>query len=108
MATKPNDSKFYTVHALYGDPVMKELVNIKEFLVSHSKEIVVMDFQHFYNFSETDHNRLLLVLKSLFDTMICPYSCPVEKLNLNVMRTNCWQVIKWISIFIQIILLYSN
>lgn len=94
MATKPNDSKFYTVHALYGDSVMKELVNIKEFLVSHRKEIIVLDFQHFYNFSENDHNRLSLVLKSLFHTMICPYLCPIEKLNLNKMRTNNWQVIK--------------
>lgn len=93
MATKPNDINFYTVHALYGDPVMKELRNIKAFLMSHSKEILVLDFQHFYNFSESDHNRLLSALTSLFNNMICPYLDPIKKLNLNTMRQNSWQVI---------------
>lgn len=93
MATKPNDNNFYTVHALYGDPVMKELVNIKEFLVTHTKEILVLDFQHFYNFSEADHNQLSSVLKLLFHNMICPYYYPIEKLNLDTMRANNWQVI---------------
>ncbi|XP_026822274.1 PI-PLC X domain-containing protein 3 [Rhopalosiphum maidis] len=93
MATKPNDSNFYTVHALYGDPVMKELVNIKEFLVTHNKEILVLDFQHFYNFSEADHKRLSSVLKLLFHSMICPYYYPIEKLDLDTMRANNWQVI---------------
>jgi len=96
MATKPNDTNFYTVHALYGDPVMKELVNIKEFLVAHAKEIIVLDFQHFYNFSEADHNHLCSVLKLLFYNMICPYSNPIERVDLNTMRANNWQVIKLI------------
>jgi len=99
MAIKPNDTNFYTVHGLYGDTVMKALVNIKVFLMSHSKEIIVLDFQHFYNFSEVDHNRLSIVLKSLFLNMICPHSYLIEKLNLDIMRTNKWQVIKLILIF---------
>jgi len=94
MAVKPNDTNFYTVHALYGDIVMKALVNIKEFLMSHTKEIIVLDFQHFYNFSEADHNRLSLILKSVFLNMICPHSYPIKKLNLDTMRTKKWQVIK--------------
>lgn len=93
MATKINDTNFYTVHALYGDPVLKELMNIKSFLMSHTKEILVLDFQHFYQFSEADHMRLSSILKSLFHNMICPRSYPVEKLNLNTMRINGWQVI---------------
>lgn len=92
MAIKPNDSNFYTVHALFGDPIMKELVIIKAFLVSHAKEIIVLDFQHFYSFSEADHNRLSSDLKSLFCNMICPYSYPIENLNLDTMRKNSWQV----------------
>lgn len=95
MATKPNDTNFYTVHALYGEPVMNELVNIKTFLESHSQEIIILDFQHFYNFSEADHNRLTSVLKSLFYNIICPHSYPIQKLNLDTMRTNSWQVIKY-------------
>lgn len=104
MATKPNDANFYTVHALYGDPVMVELVNIKEFLMSHTKEILVLDFQHFYNFLEADHNRLLSILKLLFYGMICPHSYPIEKLNLDTMRTNGWQVI----LIILINIIYKN
>lgn len=92
MAVKPNDANFYTVHALFGDPVMKELVNIKSFLISHAKEIIVLDFQHFYGFSEADHSRLSSVLKSLFHNMICPYSYPIENLTLDTMRKNSWQV----------------
>lgn len=93
MATKPNDINFYTVHALYGDPVIVELTNIKTFLTSHNKEILILDFQHFYNFSETDHYRLITILNSLFQNMICPHSYPNDKLNLNTMRKNGWQVI---------------
>lgn len=99
MATKPNDTNFYTVHALYGDIVNKALVNIKEFLVSHNKEIIILDFQHFYNFSEADYNRLASILKSFFHNMICPCSYPIEKLNLDTMRRNKWQVIKLILTF---------
>lgn len=98
MATKPNDTNFYTVHALFGDSVIKELMSIKKFLVSHTKEIIVLDFQHFYNFSEADHNRLSSVLKSLFYNMICPYSYPIENLNLNIMRKNSWQVMNIMNI----------
>ncbi|VVC40810.1 Phosphatidylinositol-specific phospholipase C, X domain,PLC-like phosphodiesterase, TIM beta/alpha-barrel [Cinara cedri] len=93
MATKPNDINFYTVHALYGNPIMKELRNIKAFLKSHSKEFLVLDFQHFYNFSESDHSRLLSILKLLFHNKICPYLHSIEKLNLDRMRKNNWQVI---------------
>lgn len=105
MATKPNDINFYTVHALYGDPVIKELVNIKTFLKLHTKEILVLDFQHFYHFSEDDHNRLSSVLKRLFHNMICPGSYPIEKLNLATMREKNWQVIKYIIFKINIIYL---
>lgn len=108
MATKPNDSNFYTVHALFGDPVMKELVNMKAFLVSHAKEIIVLDFQHFYNFSEADHNRLSLVLKSLFCNMICPYSYPIDTLNLDVMRKNSWQVMNIMNININLIIIHDS
>jgi len=94
LATKPNDTNFYTVHALYGDTVMKELVIVKEFLMLHTKEIIILDFQHFYNFTEADYIRLLSVLKLLFHNMICPHLYPIEKLNLDTMRTNRWQVIK--------------
>lgn len=108
MATKINDKHFYTVHALYGDPVMKELMNIKTFLMSHTKEILILDFQHFYQFSEADHNRLLSILKSLFHNMICPKIYPIDKLNLNIMRTNGWQVMEIIFLIIYIYLRFIH
>lgn len=107
MATKINNTNFYTVHALYGDPVLKELMYIKTFLMSHSKEILILDFQHFYNFSEVDHNRLSSILKSLFHNMICPKSYPVGKLNLNIMRTNGWQVMEIILLLTIIYYLFK-
>ncbi|XP_050523988.1 PI-PLC X domain-containing protein 2 isoform X2 [Daktulosphaira vitifoliae] len=93
MATKPNDINFYTVHALYGDPIIIELINIKNFLDSHTNEIIILDFQHFYNFLEADHVRLTIILKSIFQNKVCPMPNVVEKLTLEVMRKNKWQVI---------------
>lgn len=93
MATKLNDINFYTVHALYGDSVLIELKNIKNFLDSHTHEIVILDFQHFYNFLESDHSRLTSTLKSIFQKKICPIPHVIEKLTLEVMRKNKWQVI---------------
>lgn len=94
LATKANDTNLYTVHALYGEPIIKELMYIKTFLVSHNKEIVVLDFQHFYSFSETNHKQFLSNLKSLFHNMICPLPSSVDKLSLDTMRRNNWQVNK--------------
>jgi hypothetical protein len=46
------------VHALYGDLALPAVDAISDFLTSHPKEIVVLDFQHFFAMTDADHDRL--------------------------------------------------
>ena len=41
-------SCFYIVHGQYANRVIKELKVIRNFLQQHPKEVVILDFQHFY------------------------------------------------------------
>ena len=39
---------FYLVHGQYASPVADEFKVIRKFLGEHPKEVVILDFQHFY------------------------------------------------------------
>ena len=51
--TVPDDASkiygcFYFVHGLYASRVADEFKKIRKFLDEHPKEVVILDFQHFY------------------------------------------------------------
>ncbi|XP_023237714.1 PI-PLC X domain-containing protein 3-like [Centruroides sculpturatus] len=79
-----SDSKdLYVVHGLYGALVVDILREIQKFLQSHTKEIVLLDFQHFYNMSQEDHHSLLNLLTETFGSLVCPFVTDIEKLTLS-------------------------
>jgi len=73
------------LHALYGDPLGPILSDIHEFLSLHSREIVILDFQHVYDFKSTDHEALVDKLFKTFGSKLCPIHENVSNLTLEDM-----------------------
>lgn len=58
--------RFYFTHTLLGDFVEERIYNIRSFLSVHTKEIVILDFQHLINMNPGDHQRLARMLSLAF------------------------------------------
>ena len=55
---------FRVIHCLMGDLISSVLDTLSSWLESHRGEIVILDFQHFYQFSPADHQALVRLLLS--------------------------------------------
>lgn len=93
VATKPSDTEFYFVHGLYGSKINGPLEEVNSFLNKNTCEVVILDFQHFYNFTPDDHNRLITFISSLFKDKLCPLPWDISVVTLNWMRDNKYSVI---------------
>jgi hypothetical protein len=94
IATKKHDAQFYFVHGLYSSEVSKVLEEVKVFLDTHPKEVVILDCQHFYAFQQCDHERLMYLLRSTFGHKLLPYMPHMEHISLQYMTTEChYQVV---------------
>ena len=84
-SSRPNDDNLYFVHALYGPTVFEVLEEINSFLKLNPKEIVFIDFQHFYRMSDEDHKRLIKFITELFGHKIVPQTSQLlmDKITLN-------------------------
>lgn len=72
VATKSRTRDMYFLHGLYGSEVGKPLLDIVDWLTSHAGEVVILDFQHFYAFTDEDHRRLVDKIKQIFYGRMCP------------------------------------
>ena len=88
-----NLDKFRIIHALYGEAISTPFTKILEFLKAHSSEVVILDFQHTYSFTEEDHNFLAEKIETLFDKMLCPRTELMSNLTLDYMKKKDYQVI---------------
>lgn len=61
------DNEFYFTHSLLSGRVSAGLSEFADFLPAHPKEIVILDFQHFYSMSPADHDRFASTLSTKFD-----------------------------------------
>lgn len=93
VATKPTDANIYFVHGLYGSKIYQPLQEIAEWLSFHSNEIVILDFQHFYSFSEMDHSHLVETIFRIFQTKLCPVASMFDHITLNWLNLEKYQVI---------------
>jgi hypothetical protein len=66
VAKSDEDGQLYFTHSLLGASVLKELYEVAAFLKRQPKEIVILDFQHFYGMASADHVRLARNLDSIF------------------------------------------
>lgn len=70
IAFRKDSDDFRFVHGLYGHPIEALLKDIKSFLLQHPKEVVLLDFNHFYNMEIEEHLRLSTLLTANFGNTI--------------------------------------
>lgn len=64
------DKKFYFVHGLYCEEINEPLIQIQQFLENHRDEFVILDCQHFYDFSENDYTILANEMLKIFQNNV--------------------------------------
>lgn len=88
---------FYTCHGLYGEHLDVVLNEIEDFLNSHPKEVIILDFNHLYNMTpneKIDRNPLLIrKIKTAFGDKIASRSEFNPSSNLNDLWEKGKQVI---------------
>ncbi|XP_015191315.1 PREDICTED: PI-PLC X domain-containing protein 3 isoform X2 [Polistes dominula] len=93
VATKTRDNNIYFLHGLYGSEVIKPLKEIVSWLNDHTNEIIIIDFQHFYRFTEVDHGRLIAIINDIFHGKLCPTLAYFNHVSLNWLTSRKYQVI---------------
>ncbi|XP_078574565.1 PI-PLC X domain-containing protein 3-like [Branchiostoma floridae x Branchiostoma japonicum] len=81
---------FYFVHGLHGSQVEAPMQEIADWLASHPKEVVLLDFTHLFmgdKKKEPDkvvsrHRQLIDIVENKFGSMLCPPSDNVTLANL--------------------------
>jgi len=94
VATKPRTNNIYFLHGLYGAEINKPLLDVADWLTSHANEIVILDFQHFYDFTDQDHHRLVDRITQIFRGKLCPVSSRFDHITLQ------WLVLKRYQVFV--------
>ncbi|XP_060075650.1 PI-PLC X domain-containing protein 3-like [Ylistrum balloti] len=83
---------FHFLHGLLGAKVSACLDDVSSFLEKHPKEVLILDFNHFYCMSNTDHVNLLTMLTDKFGSKMCPY-IDMESVTLDMMWEHNLQVL---------------
>ena len=73
VGAKSNSDELHSVHGLYGSKVHAYLEEINVFLDEHPKEIVLLDFNHFYDANDNSHSRLKRNIFDTFGSKLCPF-----------------------------------
>lgn len=88
-----SEDDVFFVHGVYGHKIDDLLRAIQVFLRTHPKEVVVVDFNHFYSMTDSIHSRLAKSISSIFDGMIFPANSNGIRFTLNDMREVGKQVV---------------
>ena len=76
---------FFFVHGCYGYAIADLLKEMKVFLDSHPKEVLIVDFNHFYSFTDEIHERFTSLVLQQFNNLLYPCDgnqASVDKLSL--------------------------
>ena len=92
VATKRSDHRVYFLHGLYGAEITQPLVEVKDWLDTHPGEIIIMDFQHFYKFTDQHHQSLIEHLRHLFRGKMCPLQNSLEYITLQWLYRQRYQL----------------
>ncbi|XP_076168688.1 PI-PLC X domain-containing protein 3 [Ptiloglossa arizonensis] len=93
VATKPTNGDIYFLHGLYGSTIYQPLQQVAEWLVTHNNEILILDFQHFYSFSDMDHRHLIETISRIFQRKMCPIASSFDHITLRWLALQKYQVI---------------
>ena len=86
----------YFTHGLLCNKVEPTLQEVSSFLNENPREVVLLDFNHFYKMSDSSHLKLYNLILDTFGEKICPFIKDLEgrrQLNLNSMMEHGQQVI---------------
>ncbi|XP_056235222.1 PI-PLC X domain-containing protein 1 isoform X2 [Seriola aureovittata] len=75
IAQRPNDSStdLYFYHGVYTTLTVETvLMEIREWLDAHPKEVVILSFSHFLGLSQELHMLLLTTIRKAFTSKLCP------------------------------------
>ncbi|OCT94477.1 PI-PLC X domain-containing protein 2 [Xenopus laevis] len=94
VSSKPEEAgkEIYFIHGLYGIKVWDGLTEINKFLTQHSKEIVFLDFNHFYAMDHGHHLYLVNMMQEVFGSKLCTTDC-VENITLQYLWGKKYQVL---------------
>ncbi|KAM3725868.1 PI-PLC X domain-containing protein [Dirofilaria immitis] len=81
------------LHALYGNCIEQLLIYINIFLNTHSREIVILDFNHLYNFNSSEYIKFLEMVENVFGKKLCLRGGDITKISLAHMWQLGYQVI---------------
>ena len=70
---KDSTDQTYFTHGLLSGAVEPRLRDIASFLEEHPKEVVLLDFNHFYKMTDTCHQQLSDTVLKIFGKKICPH-----------------------------------
>lgn len=92
VASRKGTDNIHFIHLFYGTTVGEGLDEIIKFLDKNKKEVVILDFNHFYGMSEDQHKRLLDMLLEKCGGRLCMF-VGMENLTLNMLWENNLQII---------------
>jgi hypothetical protein len=92
-AKRKKDNEYYFLHGLFGPKIADSMTEVNEYLAEHPKEIIILDFNHFYEMEYTDHEIVLSILMSIFGEKICFRQTGVSDLSLRLLWEKHQQVI---------------
>jgi len=67
------EEHYRVLHCLLGERIEKLLTQLKEFLDDHRGEVIILDFQHQYQFQDKDHIHLGNFILATFQGQIHPW-----------------------------------
>eukprot|EP01124_Arcella_intermedia_P033626 TRINITY_DN8111_c0_g1_i2.p1 TRINITY_DN8111_c0_g1~~TRINITY_DN8111_c0_g1_i2.p1 ORF type:complete len:308 (-),score=84.66 TRINITY_DN8111_c0_g1_i2:16-939(-) len=68
------DNGFYLVHGLCGPSIDEVLSEIEQFVAQCPQEIIILDFNHFYNMKEEQHTQLINIIHQKLLKSMIPYT----------------------------------
>ena len=81
------------VHGLYGVDLKRALIEVHEFLHVRDREVVILHFQHFYNFDKHKHKCCLNVISKTFAGKLCHAYGDFRHVTLSSLWDNRHQVL---------------
>lgn len=73
-----DEHELRVLHGLYGASTYDLLAEIKTWLLEHPKEVVLFDFNHYYNMSNKMHQHLWQFMTDTFGGLLCPRKTMTE------------------------------
>lgn len=92
VSSRPGTLELFVIHGLYGPTVESCLDSLATFLDEHCHEIVLLDFNHFYNMDAVAHDRLINTLLDRFSSKMCPVM-DISELSLQMLWSAGLQLI---------------